>query len=304
MACFLITKSDMFFSRILALAACLFVTESFAWNDTVHMIIAEIAKNHLNPKVLGKIEDLAENIDGEFPPPFDFIESACWMNDISRCGCKVLDSWHEMAMPYDPGKVLSDADRKAILSKLKDNSSVFALNEAMSTLKNPQAGPWEKNFMLRILLHCIAELHQPLACTSFYSVDFPSGDGGGKLFMIRGKQSLREFWDNGLDFVKNLGEVWGWTHDRTFEEEEEMSAALKKILSEFPPSSFVNREIGEFEDWAIESHELAATYAYQGIKPGEIPTSDYIQRCRPIAIRQIALAGYRLAGKLNEIFSR
>ena len=54
------------------------------------MMIAEIAKCHLKPGVLSKIDDLAEDVNGEFPCVFDFIEAARWANVVSRGGCRAF----------------------------------------------------------------------------------------------------------------------------------------------------------------------------------------------------------------------
>lgn len=289
-------------SHVLILT-CLIAVKSFAWNDPVHMVIAKIAKNNLHHGVLSQIEDLADNIDGAFPLSFDFVESACWANGIARGGCRALDSWHERPLPYDPENILTDSERKAMQGSIDQNSSVFALDVAMATLKNPRAGPWEKNFCLRILLHCLGCLHNPLACISLYSHEFPNGDQGGRLFMIESVHaSLRTLWDNafGLDFP----DVRGWMNDMTFEQKEELEAMVKEILHTFPRCAFSDLREGSFKDWAKASYELAVQHAYQGIDLGERPSHEYLQRSRQIAWMQMAKAGYRLADVLNEIFQQ
>ena len=72
--------------HILIIVLCLVSEKAFAWNDQVHRMIALIAKEHLNPGVLSEIENLARDVDGEFPPPFDFVEAAYWVNQVSRRG--------------------------------------------------------------------------------------------------------------------------------------------------------------------------------------------------------------------------
>lgn len=273
------------------LTVCLIARMAFAWNDQVHMMIAKIAKNHLEPGALRTIEVLAEDVNGEFPPPFDFIEAACWANVISRGGCKAFDPWHERPMPYDPEKILNDG------REVDQNSVIFALNQAVGTLNNPKAGAWEKNFCLRILLHGMGNLHHPLACSSLYSSEFPKGDRGGRLFSIQGRQSLRDLWDNLFGLMTD-------EYDPSFEQQQEMDEVLKEILLHFPRNALSDRMQGDFETWADQSFQLAVNQAYQGICSGAMPPPDYIIRCREIAFMQIALAGYRLADKLNEIFDK
>jgi len=280
----------MFAAMFKILIICLISRVAFAWNDRVHMMIAKIAKWHLEPGVLSKIETLAEDVDGEFPPPFDFVEAACWANAISRGGCKAFDPWHERPMPYDPEGILDER------LQLDQNSVLFALNQAMGTLTNPNAGSWEKNFCLRILLHGMGNLHHPLACSSFYSSEFPKGDQSGRLFSVQG-QSLRDLWDGLLGIMAD-------EYDHSFEQQQEMDEVLKEILLRFPRNALQDRIQGGFETWANESFQLAANQAYQDVYPGTFPPPEYIMRCREIAFMQIALAGYRLADKLNKIFDK
>jgi hypothetical protein len=263
------------------------------------MLIAQIAKENLNPGVMDKIVSLAEDIDGEFPPPFDFDKSACWAKDISRRGLNGLDAWHEHLIPYDPERILTEETRNNLSLIIEKNSVSFALTEAMRTLKDPESGPWEKNFMLRILLHCIGDIHHTLHCTTLYGHDFPCSDQGGRLFKINGmnEKSLREFWDN---IAGNY--LRGINHDQTYEEMIEMELTLKKIVTDFPPYSFDKITEESFDGWVEESHQLAIKFAYQNVAPGCTPSREYVAIARMVAHSQIALAGYRLAAILNELF--
>jgi hypothetical protein len=282
-------------------AVCIFPGHSIAWNDSTHMLIAKIAVQNLNPGVMDKIINLSENIDGEFPHPFDFESAACWANDISEGGMNALDSWHEKLVPYDPWGVLTEEKRNILIASIDKNCVSFALREAMRTLKDQKSGPWEKNFMLRILLHCIGDIHHPLHCARLYSPDFPSGDNGGRLFTINGKtqKNLREFWDN---LAGNYMRSCGWAHEQTYEMMVEMELILEKIITDFPSISFDKIIAEDFNVIADESYQLAVRYAYHNINPGDNPSYEYVATARMIAYRQIALAGYRLAGILNEVF--
>ena len=276
-------------------------TLSYAWNDTAHILIAQIAKEYLNLGVMDKIVDLVEDIDGEFPPPFDFETAACWADDISRYGMKGLDSWHEKLIPYDPCGILTEEKRNELLVGLEKNSVTFALTEAVRTLKDPESCSWGKNFMLRILLHCIGDIHHPLHCATLYSPDFTCGDEGGQFFKISGRKekSLREFWDN---LAGNSKRSWSGNHYPTYEETIEMELTMDKILADFPFNSFTKNTEETFNDWAEESYQLAVQFAYQNITPGSNLSKEYVELSRRIAYRQIALAGYRLAEILNEVF--
>ena len=278
----------------------IFPNLSYAWNDTTHMLIAMIAERHLNPGTMDKIDELAEDTNSGLSVPFYFANEACWAGDISRYGLKALDAWREMPIPYDPHGILTEAMLLNISDKLKTNSLCFALNEARNTLKNPDSGAWEKIFMLRILIHCVANIHHPLHCANLYSFDFPAGDMGGRLFVVGDQRiNLRTLWD---DAVNDVISVPGRFHYGTYEERNELIAMLERILWECPYANFTVCKTWDFENWAQESHRLAIEYAYKNIQPGETPSSDYLRMRDRIAHQQIALAGYRLANLLNEIF--
>ena len=238
--------------HILIIVLCLVSEKAFAWNDQVHRMIALIAKEHLNPGVLSEIENLARDVDGEFPPPFDFVEAAYWVNQVSRRGCRLLESWHDEV--------------------------VFPLNEAVVTLSDPKAGAWEKNFCLRILLYCIGNLHHPL-------------------YQEKIKDPLCKLWD-GL-FGSFLNEYYS-----EFEDDKEIIDLLQEINWKFPFENFIAERQGKFESWADQTSKLAMLEVYEGIISEKAPTFEYAQRCRLVALKQIALAGYRLSDILNKIFDK
>lgn len=56
-------------------------------------------------------------------------------------------------------------------------------------------------------------------------------------------------------------------------------------------------------DWSKESFQIAINVAYNGIEAGGTPSPQYLANGEHVALRQIALSGYRLAQLLNEIFN-
>lgn len=54
-------------------------------------------------------------------------------------------------------------------------------------------------FNLRLLIHYIGDIHQPLHDVSRYSEDFKDGDMGGNLYMLEEKDGINELhalWDS------------------------------------------------------------------------------------------------------------
>ncbi len=293
------TKFKNVFTCFFAGFVWLFSDLSYAWNDTTYMLIAMIAEHRLDPFVKNSIAAIGTDIDNEFSASFDFVEAVCWAGDISLFGIKALDSWYEMPIPYTHNDILSENKLSSISYQLRNNSLCFALNESVNTLKNPNSGSWEKNFMLRILMHCVANIHHPLHCINLYSPDFPNGDLGGKLFAVQDQaKNLRNLWDAA---IRDIITVFGRCHYGSYEEREELNTLIEFLLSKFPSSEMQYNE-GTFEDWALESYQLAILYAYSNIQLGDIPSGDYLRDRDLIVYRQIALAGYRLADLLNNLF--
>lgn len=52
---------------------------------------------------------------------------------------------------------------------------------------------------MRLLIHYVGDVHQPLHATSRFNKDYPSGDRGGNSFHIPSKfgaKNLHSFWDS------------------------------------------------------------------------------------------------------------
>ncbi len=74
------------------------------------------------------------------------------------------------------------------------------------------------------------------------------------------------------------------------------------IINSYPPESFPHRMDRNITNWSRESYDIAIAYVYDGIEPDMAPSNAYIRRGQGVAKRQIALAGYRLANLLNELY--
>jgi len=60
--------------------------------------------------------------------------------------------------------------------------------------------------MMRVLIHVVGDLHQPLHSSAFYSKDYPNSDFGGNLYRVQyqGKtQNWHKLWDAQFYLVEN-----------------------------------------------------------------------------------------------------
>ena len=295
----------MIFNKIIHLiffSLISFQSLAFTWWDSGHMVVAKIAEERLNENAKSEIDELINVIGKSCPDSPTFIEAACWLDDIWNRGVGMVATWHGHAGPYSPDGFLSNQDMARISVKYRNNDGVAAIQRSIATLSNPQAGKWEKAFMLRVLLHVVGDLHQPLHCTQVYSEQFPEGDKGGVRFPLAGPETLTRkhlhgLWDsillldtarqdvrplngNSLQFVEDLAD---------------------KIIAAYPEDSLPEKDITSPENWAKESY-LAGKEAYNGIEINTVPSDEYLEKSRKVACQRLALAGYRLANILNECF--
>ncbi len=283
----------------LAALLLFFQTPAHSWWDFGHMVISEIAYEQLEPQVKEKADDLISILAPLNPRTPDFITASCWADDIKDEGINAFWSWHGSAYPYDPDRILSKEKSKAIYDSFKDHDVIYAIKEATLTLKDPNASMFAKALMLRFLLHCVGDIHQPLHCTTLYSKDFVKGDTAGIKFKIKGftnLDTLHSLWDSIFQLGSDRLE-----RPLTSEGLAKVQEMAKDFQNQYPMKMFPElMELNPIQ-WRKESHELGAVYAYDGIKPFEVPSEEYQNRCRIIASKQVTLAGYRLGILLNDI---
>ena len=155
--------------------------------------------------------------------------------------------------------------------------------------------------MMRFLLHCVADIHQPLHCIQLYSPKFPHGDLAGHRFLIDGTRykNLHLLWDAAFGIgdkkmVRPLSrddEVW-------------ICEQADLIEKTFPEDLMPESKNMDFFQWSNESYLIATQIVYHGIHPHEKVSSEYLAIGQRTALRQIALAGYRLADLIKQIFNQ
>src|SRR5262249_26063004 len=104
------------------------------------------------------------------------------------------------------------------------------------------------------VFHLIGDIHQPLHCTAMFSEQFPDGDRGGNLALIRIQTSpvkLHTFWDGLLGRALSASSIGNDV------------AAIEEMLKE--DSALIKDYVEShrtFESWAKESFEVAKRSAY------------------------------------------
>jgi hypothetical protein len=246
--------------------------QSMAWGLLGHRIVGEIADSYLTAKARAEIKKIlgTESIAMASNWP-DFIKS-----DTSY---KYLDAWHYV----DFEKGLSYSELKDALKKDTSANAYNAINFLVKELKKKNLPKDKKQMYLRLLIHIVGDIHQPLHVS-------PEGTAGGndiKVQWFGAASNLHRIWDSQLidnqqlsytEYVKDINHI---------------SAADRKKLQSQPVSQ-----------WLYESYTLAEAL-HKEIK-GDNPKLSYRYNFDHIKTLndQLLKGGVRLAGLLNEIFGK
>lgn len=282
---------------------------SYTWFDAGHMVIAKIAYESLDKLERAEVDRLILILKDAEPEYSDFVRAATWLDGIKGKGVAFYDTFHYINQYYAVHPVKS-------MPPFNECNVVWAVKRSLKTLKHPDSGNYAKALALRMLIHMVGDIHQPMHCASRISENNQNGDRGGNDFPIqripfgkyKGKpavlSNLHQLWDSGLTFFAGI-------------ETDEYPGAVKEIdrnienienyinsLSRKERQSILNRinRVSEPEKWARESYRLAIDYAYSDIKEKGRVSKGYMIRGQNIIKVQAYIAGKRLARILKEMF--
>jgi hypothetical protein len=282
-----------------ALAICitlLLFTPTLAWWENGHMLVAQIAKLDLlenHPEIYPYAEEIALMLGPfTFSLSDTFIEAAVWPDDVKNIGWNFWDAWHFIDRPYDPeGEFMPNPTMTTA------TDSPFAINQSLTVLMNNTGlvnATMEKSMMMRMLMHVVGDMHQPLHNAEYFSAAFPTGDLGGNLINITladGEATeLHFFWDSIAEEMGTYNRPLNATSVQFFEE------YGKGLMTEFPRSAFVvELNISSPANWSYAIYQQAVDYAYDLLPADHVITEEYQSVAYNVCRNNLALAGYRLS---------
>ena len=259
----------------------------FAWGNTGHRVVGEVASKFLNPDVGYRAHQL---LKGE-----SLARVSTWPDEIKSEPSTYSHTynWHYTTWHADDHEH-SEQEESASTGLL-----LTAINQQLAVLRDPDVTDEKKAFALKFLVHLIGDIHMPLHVGGGL-------DQGGNLCKVTymGKPySLHSLWDEGMIDFSNL----------SFTE-------LARFISDGRSASEINRiKSGNFVDWAQESKDIVATLYPENVIPSEDPIStrtyckrdalpealpklsyEYAYRFMPVVEDRLFEAGVRLAMILNE----
>jgi hypothetical protein len=264
------------------------------------MIVSQIGYTYLSNEAPATRDALINALDALItysPESSTFVTAACWMDDVKKRGIYQFSDWHFINVPIcdDTNNTLCESISTADIFAGKDNV-VWAVNEAVSTIKSKYAGGFERGFALRNLIHLVGDIHQPLHCVNRFAPETPRGDAGGNLFYIQNYQTatnLHALWDSGIGLLdNNITRPLSASHKLYIE------TMANQIIAQLNTSQIANGT--NITAWVMEGVNLSDQYVYD-LPFRSYPSAEYVAAAQPVVLHQIGVAGYRLAQLLKEI---
>ena len=258
-----------------------------AWNSVGHMVIGKIAEERLNPAARANVARLLK-INGTAKTR-TFAEAGCWLDDVRGQGVGYFDRWHYHNRAFSP-------DNTPFPKAPHEDNVAWAIETSVKALQSKYASPVEQARALRILIHTVEDIHQPLHCGSRYTRDRPDGDRGGNSFRLSGvgkSKNLHAFWDGGAG-------LFAASVERPLPPGgEPITTIARSVVAAFPAGTLPEQTEMSTEKWLDEGAALLTSVVYP---TSATPDEVYVVRAREIAKKRVALAGYRLAALLNTIW--
>ena len=301
--------------RAVLLAALLLCAplSGFAWHDTGHMVIAQIAYLRLSPAAKFRIDKLLVTppekrplihlCAGYYTPAcektYDPITIAVWMDDFRGDSLNdEYDPWH-----YINYKPFFDGIPARPEVGPEPVNVLDRINWCVNTLRKGTGRDKTDAEALGFLYHLVGDVHQPLHALTRYSVKNPDGDAGGNGFSIQMPpqtriRNLHAFWDA-------AGGRFGFESPRRPLDQAGRARILAlagEIMKLHPAETMPSAKEVEPLRWVEESNTIARQFAYVKTREGEAPSAAYTQETQRISAERLALAGYRLAELLNMIY--
>lgn len=252
--------------KIISLITLVFLAmNAFGWGPTGHRVTGWIAEKYLNKKARAAVEKLLDRQS--------LAMASTWMDEIkSDSAFDYMTDWHWVTIPF--GETYEQS------AKNPNGDIIQTIERSIAGLKSKKLSGEEQARHIRILIHLIGDVHQPLHVGG-------RNDRGGneiKVMWFRSDSNLHRVWDS--DMI-----------DDTKLSYSELAQSLDKP-SDIELKSWQKSSV---RDWARESQ----SYEKQvyDIGNGRLGYR-YAYLYWHIVRHRLLQAGVRLAGVLNEIYGK
>jgi hypothetical protein len=239
--------------------------ETIFWGQNGHRATGRIAEQHLTRSAKRKIDKLLKGQSLAFVSTFaDEIKSDRKYRKFS--------AWHYVNMDIDQNYDQADKNPKGDL--------VSGILKCIEVLKNKESSEEDKVFYLKMLVHFVGDLHQPMHIGQ-------REDKGGNALQVQwfGKgTNLHSVWDT------KMIEGWNMSYLELADNASYLSKKQVKTIQK-----------GTVVDWVNEVHEITKE-VYKSVEVGENLRYRYSYDHFGIVRNQLQKGGIRLAKILNDIY--
>jgi hypothetical protein len=257
--------------KYLLIILCIYLPlHSFAWGMTGHRVVGEIADQYLTSKARKEIRKIMGDESLAMSANYaDFIKS--------DSNYRYLNPWHYVN--FDSGitytQMVAFLDKDTAVDAY--TKIVFLTNE----LKAKTLPLETKKFYLRILVHLVGDIHQPLHATR-------KGITGGndiRVSWFSENSNLHRVWDSDLIDHQQLSYT---EYARAINN---VTAAQKATLQRQP-----------LTEWLYESFKISEQLVAEIKQPNPRLGYEYNHKHLETLNQQLLKGGVHLAGLLNQIF--
>jgi hypothetical protein len=242
---------------------------ALAWGKLGHRVVGGIADSHLTAKARAALKKLLGNES--------LAMAASWADFIkSDRAYDYLGPWHYINLP----KGLTEKEVYAYLERDTATDVYTRLNFVIKQLKDKKLPREKQVFYLKLLLHLVGDLHQPMHAGR-------AGDRGGN--------GIRVYWFNNST---NLHRLW----DEQLIEYQQLSYTEHVAAINFATPGQVKKwQQQPIQRWIFESYQLAEKLYDEAAANNRLGYA-YDYRHITKLNEQLLRAGIRLAGVLNTIY--
>lgn len=235
------------------------------WGQNGHRATGKIAEQYLKRKTKRKVDEILSGQSLAFVSTFaDEIKSDRKYSEFSPL--------HYVNMDFD--------ETYATAKKNPKGDLVTGIKKSIAILKDKNSSAADKVFYLKMLVHFMGDLHQPMHIGR-------KEDKGGNTVQVQwfGQgTNLHAVWDT------KMIEEWNMSYLELADNAKDLSKEQIAII-----------EQGTIEDWVNEVHQLTKK-VYKSVKSGENLRYRYSYDYFGIVRDQLQIGGIRLAKVLNDIY--
>ncbi len=249
---------------LLSFNAFMFGNTNPIWGKTGHRVVGAIADDYLKSSTKRALKKILDQESLALVSTFaDEIKSDDRYDKFKP--------WHYVNMPLDSDYESSE--------KNPEGDLVTGIAYCKSVIKDPSSSKADKAFYLKMLIHLIGDLHQPLHIGL-------KTDRGGNDVLVEWKSepsNMHRVWDT--DLIEDFGMSY---------------SELAENRPYFTKQEIKNIQKGSTLDWVAETHKLTKQ-VYASAKAGDHLGYRYTYDHFGIVKTQLHKAGIRLAEVLNEL---